>query len=137
MMVHLHQGDALEFIRSLPDRSADSMVTDPPAGIGFMGKEWDKDKGGREHWIDWLTAIMTEARRVLKPGSHALVWALPENVTLDRARPGAGRLRASRQPPPRLRDGLPVVARHLEGHRPGSGSGAGGDWTESVQRSAR
>ena len=51
MMVHLHQGDALEFLRSLPDRSADSMVTDPPAGIGFMGREWDKDKGGREHLV--------------------------------------------------------------------------------------
>ncbi len=47
MIVHLHQGDALDFLRSLPDRSADSMVTDPPAGIGFMGREWDKDKGGR------------------------------------------------------------------------------------------
>ena len=90
MMVHLHQGDALEFIRSLPDRSADSMVTDPPAGIGFMGREWDKDKGGRENWIEWLAAIMVEARRVLKPGSHALVWALPRTshwtaLALERA----------------------------------------------------
>jgi len=90
MMVHLHQGDALEFLRSLPDRSADSMVTDPPAGIGFMGREWDKDKGGREHWIGWLAAIMVEARRVLKPGSHALVWALPRTshwtaLALERA----------------------------------------------------
>jgi len=89
-MVHLHQGDALEFLRGLPDRSADSMVTDPPAGIGFMGKEWDKDKGGREHWIDWLAAIMVEARRVLRPGSHALVWALPRTshwtaLALERA----------------------------------------------------
>jgi len=90
MMIHLHQGDALDFLRSLPDRSADSMVTDPPAGIGFMEKEWDKDKGGRENWIDWLAAIMVEARRVLKPGSHALVWALPRTshwtaIALERA----------------------------------------------------
>ncbi|MCP4244096.1 MAG: site-specific DNA-methyltransferase [bacterium] len=66
------------------------MVTDPPAGIGFMGREWDKDKGGREQWIDWLAAIMVEARRVLKPGSHALVWALPRTshwtaLALERA----------------------------------------------------
>lgn len=90
MMVHLHQGDALEFLRGLPDRCADSMVTDPPAGIGFMGREWDKDKGGREQWIEWLAAIMVEARRVLKPGSHALVWALPRTshwtaLALERA----------------------------------------------------
>ena len=89
-MVHLHQGDALEFLRGLPSRSADSMVTDPPAGIGFMGREWDKDKGGREQWIEWLSAIMVEARRVLKPGSHALVWALPRTshwtaLALERA----------------------------------------------------
>jgi len=90
VIVHLHQGDALDFLRSLPDRSADSMVTDPPAGIGFMGREWDKDRGGREHWVDWLAAIMAEARRVMKPGSHALVWALPRTshwtaLALERA----------------------------------------------------
>ena len=90
MIVHLHRGDALDFLRGLPDRSADSMVTDPPAGIGFMGREWDKDRGGREHWIEWLAAIMLEARRVLRPGSHALVWALPRTshwtaLALERA----------------------------------------------------
>jgi len=90
VIVHLHQGDALDFLRSLPDRSADSMVTDPPAGIGFMGKEWDKDRGGRENWIEWLAAIMAEARRVLKPGAHALGWALPRTshwtaLALERA----------------------------------------------------
>jgi DNA methylase len=42
-----------------------------------MGKEWDKDKGGRDAWIMWLAGIMTECYRLLKPGAHALVWALP------------------------------------------------------------
>lgn len=62
---------------TLEDCSVDSIVTDPPAGIGFMGKDWDKDKGGRDQWIAWLESIMVEAGRVLKPGGHALVWALP------------------------------------------------------------
>ena len=53
------------------------MVTDPPAGIAFMGKKWDKDKGGRKLWIAWLESIMTEAFRTLKPGAHILVWAIP------------------------------------------------------------
>jgi hypothetical protein len=70
-------GDALDVLRTLPDASVDALVTDPPAGIAFMGKDWDGDKGGRDQWIAWLAAIMREARRVLKPGSHALVWALP------------------------------------------------------------
>lgn len=55
----------------------DAIVTDPPAGIGFMGKEWDHDRGGRHVWIDWMTALAFEMFAVLKPGGHALVWALP------------------------------------------------------------
>jgi site-specific DNA-methyltransferase (adenine-specific) len=53
------------------------MVTDPPAGISFMGKAWDGSKGGRDQWIAWLSGIMRKARRVLKPGAHCLVWAIP------------------------------------------------------------
>jgi len=70
-------GDAIEQLKTFPDNYFDSIVTDPPAGISFMGKKWDSDKGGRDNWIRWLTEVMTEAKRVLKPGGHALVWALP------------------------------------------------------------
>lgn len=70
-------GDALEVLRTIPDASVDACVTDPPAGIAFMGKDWDRDKGGRDAWIAWLAEIMGEVLRVLKPGGHALVWALP------------------------------------------------------------
>lgn len=45
MILH---GDCLEHLKSLPDNSVESLVTDPPAGISFMGKEWDSDKGGRK-----------------------------------------------------------------------------------------
>lgn len=70
-------GDSLDVLKQLQPNVIDSMITDPPAGIGFMGKEWDSDKGGRVGWISWLQSIMTEALRVLKPGAHALVWAIP------------------------------------------------------------
>ena len=70
-------GDSLVRLKSMADASCDSMLTDPPAGIGFQSKNWDKDKGGRDNWIAWLASIMREAHRVLKPGSYALVWALP------------------------------------------------------------
>ncbi|MDR3642467.1 MAG: site-specific DNA-methyltransferase [Candidatus Doudnabacteria bacterium] len=70
-------GDCLEVLKLIPDNSIDSVVTDPPAGIGFMNKEWDSDKGGRDKWIEWLARILCECNRVLKPGGHALVWALP------------------------------------------------------------
>jgi len=73
----LRHGDCLAVLRTLPDASVDSVVTDPPAGIAFMGKAWDEDKGGRRQWIAWMAEVMAEALRVLKPGGHALVWALP------------------------------------------------------------
>lgn len=70
-------GDCAEVLKLLPEASVDAIVTDPPAGIAFMGKEWDEDKGGRLEWIAWLAGVMRECLRALKPGGHALVWALP------------------------------------------------------------
>jgi len=64
-------------MRGLPDNSVDAIVTDPPAGISFMGKDWDKDKGGRAAWVAWMESVARECLRVLKPGGHALVWAIP------------------------------------------------------------
>lgn len=70
-------GDCVDRLKELPDHSVDSLVTDPPAGISFMGKGWDGDKGGRKQWCAWMESIMREALRVMKPGAHGLVWALP------------------------------------------------------------
>lgn len=75
--VKLIHGDCLEILKKGTSESVDSLVTDPPAGIGFMGKEWDHHKGGRDQWVAWMTDVMRECHRVLKPGAHGLVWALP------------------------------------------------------------
>ncbi|GAB3176161.1 hypothetical protein GCM10027059_50610 [Myceligenerans halotolerans] len=40
--VTVYHGDCLKVLAELPDRSVDSVVTDPPYGIGFMGKAWDQ-----------------------------------------------------------------------------------------------
>lgn len=74
----LKLGDCLEIMKDIPENSFHSICTDPPAGIGFMGKDWDKNKGGRNQWIAWMTEVAQECLRVLKPGGHALVWALPK-----------------------------------------------------------
>jgi len=43
--VVLHHGDCLDVMRTLPDASVDSVCTDPPYGLEFMGKEWDSFGG--------------------------------------------------------------------------------------------
>lgn len=73
----LYHGDSSRLGEVLPENSVDALVTDPPAGVGFMGKEWDADKGGRDAWIQWLATTLAPAYRALKPGGHGLVWALP------------------------------------------------------------
>jgi site-specific DNA-methyltransferase (adenine-specific) len=75
--ITLHHGDALDVLRTLPDASVHAVVTDPPSGIAFMNMAWDDDRGGRAQWVAWLAEIMCEVYRVLKPGAHGLVWALP------------------------------------------------------------
>lgn len=42
-----------------------------------MGKKWDSDKGGAEQWIEWLTSVLTECYRVMKPGGALVVWSIP------------------------------------------------------------
>ena len=75
--MQLLHGDCFEVMQGLADNSVDLVLTDPPAGIGFMNCDWDKDKGGRDSWIKWMADIAAECLRVTKPGGHALVWALP------------------------------------------------------------
>jgi len=76
----LEHGDSTEVLRSLPTASVDALITDPPAGISFMGKAWDGAKGGRDKWIAWLVDILSECRRVMKPGAYGWVWALPRTA---------------------------------------------------------
>lgn len=40
-LVTLYAGDCLDVLRELPDGSVDAVVTDPPYGLEFMGKDWD------------------------------------------------------------------------------------------------
>lgn len=63
--VVIAQGDCLEIMPKLKADSFDSVVSDPPYGLGFMGKQWDHGVPGVAFW--------TEAKRVLKPGAYMLV----------------------------------------------------------------
>jgi len=67
--VRLLKGDCLQRLKELEDNSIDSVVTDPPYEIGFMGKSWD-DSGIANNPELWK-----EVLRVLKPGGHLLSFS--------------------------------------------------------------
>ena len=62
----LHIGNNLDILPTLPDNSVDSIVTDPPYELGFMGKKWDNSG------IAYSVELWTQCLRVLKPGGHLL-----------------------------------------------------------------
>jgi DNA modification methylase len=100
--VSLYHGDCIELMRTLPDASVDAVVTDPPYGLSFMGKDWDNggkmlgqmatgdeqrgafayggshDRGYADNdsvgFQAFSHAWATEALRVLKPGGHLLAF---------------------------------------------------------------
>ncbi|MBN7118053.1 DNA-methyltransferase [Ectopseudomonas oleovorans] len=59
-------GDCLELLRQVSENSIDSIVTDPPYGISFMGSRWDYDVPTVDVWAECL--------RVLKPGAYLLAF---------------------------------------------------------------
>lgn len=62
--VGLLNSDCLDAMRKMPDACIDAIVTDPPYGLSFMGKDWDHGVPGVEFW--------KEALRIAKPGAHLL-----------------------------------------------------------------
>ncbi len=64
---NLMLGNCLDTLKTLEDNSVDSIVTDPPYGLAFMGKKWDYDVPDQKVWEECL--------RVLKPGGHLLAFA--------------------------------------------------------------
>ena len=98
----LLRGECIELLRQMPDNSVDAIVTDPPYGIEFMGKEWDSPaKLGEQMmpptansvmrsempvfrrvpqstWVafqKWCEEWSVECLRVLKPGGHMLAFS--------------------------------------------------------------
>lgn len=66
--IALYHASAMEAMSVLADASVDSVVTDPPYNLGFMGKRWDASG------IAYDPAIWGECLRVLKPGGHLLAF---------------------------------------------------------------
>jgi len=109
MSWNILNGDCLEVMRNMEPNSIDCIVTDPPYGLHFMGKDWDKFKNdhpkdfrfrnkehnprGRQHtcatqageyddrrndqFEDFVFTFGKEALRIVKPGSHILMFGAP------------------------------------------------------------
>lgn len=68
-MYELKLGNCLDVLKEYKDNSFDSIVTDPPYELGFMGKSWDSTG------IAFNTDVWREALRVLKPGGYLLAFS--------------------------------------------------------------
>jgi site-specific DNA-methyltransferase (adenine-specific) len=101
--VILYAGDCIEVMKQMPEDSVDAIVTDPPYGLEFMGKDWDAPRpswdkrgqgaergyGGKARapvggfsgymagtpFQHWTEEWAREALRILKPGGHLLAFA--------------------------------------------------------------
>jgi len=62
-------GDSQEKLKDFESESVDLIVTDPPYGYSFMGKDWDKAVPSVDIWKQCL--------RVLKPGAFAFIMSAP------------------------------------------------------------
>lgn len=62
----LYKDDNRNVLPALPENSIDTIITDPPYGINFMGRGWDRGVPGIEFW--------EQALRVAKPGAYMLVF---------------------------------------------------------------
>jgi site-specific DNA-methyltransferase (adenine-specific) len=66
MINQIIHGDCFDVLKNIPDSSIDLILTDPPYGLSFMGKNWDHGVPGVQFWI--------EALRVAKPGAHLFAF---------------------------------------------------------------
>jgi DNA modification methylase len=66
MTYKILHGNNLDILPTLADNSIDSIVTDPPYELGFMGKKWDSSG------IAYSVELWQQCLRVLKPGGHLL-----------------------------------------------------------------
>lgn len=71
--------DCVEYMRTMPADSVDSVLTDPPYLINFQNRDWDSAKDGIE-MQKWHTTWLVEALRVLKPGGHLVAFSSTRTI---------------------------------------------------------
>ena len=76
---HIVRGDALKFLRSLPDEAADLVFLDPPFNLGktYSSADAKLDNKPEHEYRSWLGKILLESSRVLKKGGALYLYHLP------------------------------------------------------------
>ena len=69
----IHTGDCFDVLTELPDESIHAVVSDPPYGLAFMGRDWDDFEP--KEYQEWCERWARECLRVLKPGGHMLAFS--------------------------------------------------------------
>lgn len=78
--IALYQAECLEFLSTLDDDSVDLIATDPPY---FKVKDdaWDHQWPNKQAFFDWLSLVLSEYHRVLKPAGSLYLFAGPHLAT--------------------------------------------------------
>ena len=74
MTVELHLGDCLEVMRSMPDKSVDAVITDPPY-FRIVDAKWDNQWKTLADYLAWIVLASKEWRRILKDNGSLYVFA--------------------------------------------------------------
>ena len=73
----IHNGDALESLRQMPDNSVDAIITDPPY-FRVKSEAWDRQWGDAAAFIAWMGELCAEWSRILRPNGSLWVFASPQ-----------------------------------------------------------
>ena len=115
-MITLHLGDCLEYMKSMPDKSVDAVITDPPYGIGIANNPF-RQKFDRQEWdnVPASHEMIEEIQRVsryqiiwggnyfdLRPSKGFIIWDKCQPVNFsssmcEQSRPGPGSPSACQQ----------------------------------------
>ena len=72
-MNEIKHGDSLEVLEQLENNSVHAVITDPPYGLAFMGRDWDDFEP--KEYQGWCQEWAEKAKQVLKPGGHLLAFS--------------------------------------------------------------
>jgi adenine-specific DNA-methyltransferase len=78
----IFNGDCLAFLRDIPDRAAQLVVTSPPYNVG---KEYEK-RMPLDKYLAWQSLVIDECVRITKPGG-SICWQVGHHVMDEAAYP--------------------------------------------------